>query len=110
MSYLRHSLAPIPKPWTFEPLPSGYGGRAPAARRSSIPWSIATAQEVRLTLPSGVTRTARLTGDQGCVTLPRSVDKVFFNQLPCPSGDSFRLRLAPDLAADEVAVTGSVER
>jgi CubicO group peptidase (beta-lactamase class C family) len=29
-----------------------------------------TAREVRVTLPNGVTRTARYVGDQGCVTLP----------------------------------------
>jgi len=34
--------------------------------------------EVRLTLPSGVTRAARLFGDQGCVTLPKGADSVSF--------------------------------
>ena len=43
------------------------------------------AQEVRLTLPNGVTRTARLEGDQGCVTLPRGVDNVFFTPVPVKS-------------------------
>ena len=33
-------------------------------------------QEVRLTLPSGVTRIARYLGDQGCVTLPIGEDDV----------------------------------
>ena len=33
---------------------------------------------VRLALPNGVTRTAKLYGDQGCVTLPRGADSVFF--------------------------------
>src|SRR5262245_9891538 len=42
-------------------------------------------REVRLSLPNGVTRTARLVGDQGCVTLPRGVDKVFFTPVPVKS-------------------------
>src|SRR6185295_1221870 len=36
------------------------------------------AHEVRLTLANGVTRSARLVGDQGCVTLPRGAQDVFF--------------------------------
>ena len=35
-------------------------------------------EEVRLTLPSGVTRIARRYGSQGCVTLPLGEDSVFF--------------------------------
>ena len=48
-------------------------------------------QEVRLTLPSGVTRVARYLGDQGCVTLPIGEDDVHFapmdveSTLPDPS-------------------------
>jgi CubicO group peptidase (beta-lactamase class C family) len=33
---------------------------------------------VHLTLPNGVTRSAKLYGDQGCITLPRGADSVFF--------------------------------
>jgi CubicO group peptidase (beta-lactamase class C family) len=48
--------------------------------------------EVRLTLANGVTRVARQFGDQGCVTLPRGVDSVFFRPVPVrsslPSADS----------------------
>lgn len=33
---------------------------------------------VRVTLPSGLTRTARYVGDQGCVTLPVGLDSVSF--------------------------------
>ena len=35
-------------------------------------------QVVHLTLPSGVTRTAKFLGDQGCVTLPIGEDSVYF--------------------------------
>ena len=43
------------------------------------------AREVRLTLANGVTRSARLIGDQGCVTLPRGVQDVFFTPVPVTS-------------------------
>jgi hypothetical protein len=43
------------------------------------------AQEVRITLANGVTRSARLVGDQGCVTLPRGVENVFFTPAPVRS-------------------------
>ncbi len=48
-------------------------------------------QAVHLTLPSGVTRTAKRFGDQGCVTLPIGEDSVYFtpvdiqSTLPDPS-------------------------
>jgi CubicO group peptidase (beta-lactamase class C family) len=57
------------------------------------------AQAVHLTLPDGVTRSARRIGDQGCVTLPRGADSVSFTPvrvtsalsdaatLPWPMGD-----------------------
>lgn len=35
-------------------------------------------QAVHLTLRNGVTRTAKLYGDQGCVTLPRGADSVYY--------------------------------
>jgi CubicO group peptidase (beta-lactamase class C family) len=35
-------------------------------------------QAVRLTLRNGVTRTAKLIGDQGCVILPHGADSVYF--------------------------------
>ncbi len=35
-------------------------------------------QEVRLTLPSGVVRMARMFGSQGCIALPMGEDSVFF--------------------------------
>src|SRR5574342_307281 len=33
---------------------------------------------VHLTLPNGVTRSAKQHGDQGCITLPRGKDSVYF--------------------------------
>jgi CubicO group peptidase (beta-lactamase class C family) len=42
-------------------------------------------REVRLTLANGVTRAARQFGDQGCVTLPRGADSVFFRPTPVRS-------------------------
>jgi len=43
------------------------------------------AHEVRLTLANGVTRSARLIGDQGCVTLPRGAEGVFFTPVTVTS-------------------------
>src|SRR3977135_2376063 len=43
------------------------------------------AKAVHLTLPNGVTRTARLFPDQGCVTLPRGADSVFFSPVKIES-------------------------
>jgi len=43
------------------------------------------ARAVHLTMENGVTRTARFYGDQGCVTLPRGVDSVFFTPRPVRS-------------------------
>jgi len=48
-------------------------------------------EAVHITLPNGVTRTAKHLGDQGCVTLPVGRDSVYFtptrvrSQLPDPS-------------------------
>jgi CubicO group peptidase (beta-lactamase class C family) len=53
---------------------------APRESRSKVVDTVvdSAAQEVRLTLANGVTRAARRLGDQGCVTLPRGSDDVFF--------------------------------
>jgi CubicO group peptidase (beta-lactamase class C family) len=53
---------------------------SPRASRSKVVDIIVDrqAQEVRLTLSNGISRSARLVGDQGCVTLPRGVEKVYF--------------------------------
>ena len=42
-------------------------------------------QAVHLTLPSGVTRTAKFLGDQGCVTLPIGEDSVYFTAVDLKS-------------------------
>lgn len=41
-------------------------------------------REVRITLPTGVTRVARHLGDQGCVTLPLGADNVSFTPVAVP--------------------------
>jgi CubicO group peptidase (beta-lactamase class C family) len=46
-----------------------------AAGRAEVDWET---RSVSLTLPNGVRRTARLYGDQGCITLPRGVGAPFF--------------------------------
>ena len=38
-------------------------------------------RRIRLTLPNGVVRTAKLNGDHGCVTLPPGADDVFFEPI-----------------------------
>src|SRR5689334_6797128 len=53
---------------------------SPRASRAKVVKTVVDhqAREVRLTLPNGITRAARLIGDQGCVTLPAGVEQVFF--------------------------------
>ncbi len=46
-----------------------------AAHAAKVDWK---ARSVSLTLPNGVTRTAREFADQGCVILPRGGNEVFF--------------------------------
>src|SRR6476660_4947584 len=60
---------------------------SPRASRAKVVKTVIDrdAHEVRLTLPNGVTHTARLVGDQGCVTLPRGVEKVFFTPVAVKS-------------------------
>ncbi|MGH6960699.1 MAG: serine hydrolase domain-containing protein, partial [Dongiaceae bacterium] len=60
---------------------------APRASRSKVVRTVvdSEAHEVSLTLPNGVTRSARLVGDQGCVTLPRGADDVFFKPVSVTS-------------------------
>jgi CubicO group peptidase (beta-lactamase class C family) len=75
---------------------------------------------VHLTLPSGVTRSAKLYGDQGCVTLPRGADSVFFTPVkvtsslpdaagrPWPMGDRLPdTPLPPEVDSAKVAVAVS---
>jgi len=60
---------------------------APRASRSKVVRTVvdSDAHEVSLTLPNGATRSAKLVGDQGCVTLPRGADDVFFTPVPVTS-------------------------
>src|SRR5262244_2021065 len=53
---------------------------SPRAERRAVIKTVVDTQRhaVHLTLQNGVTRTAKLYGDQGCVTLPREADSVFF--------------------------------
>jgi CubicO group peptidase (beta-lactamase class C family) len=57
---------------------------APATARDKVKRAVIDSQglAVRLTMSNGVTRSARLIGDQGCVTLPRGTDKVSFTPVP----------------------------
>jgi CubicO group peptidase (beta-lactamase class C family) len=57
-----------------------------AERRAVTDTSIdRDAKAVHLRLANGVTRTARFYGDQGCVTLPRGAESVFFTPVPVRS-------------------------
>ena len=60
---------------------------SPRAERSKVLRTIVDANNraVHLTLPNGVTRTAKLYGDQGCVTLPRGAESVSFTPVRVPS-------------------------
>jgi CubicO group peptidase (beta-lactamase class C family) len=53
---------------------------SPYAERAKVgkPVIDRSAKQVRVTLPNGVTRTARYYGDQGCVTLPSGRQTVLF--------------------------------
>ncbi len=53
---------------------------SPLAERTSVTDTVIdrATQTVRLTLPSGVVRTARRFGSQGCVPLPKGEDSVYF--------------------------------
>lgn len=57
---------------------------APKEMRSTITKTVVDEQRkiVYLSMANGVTRTAKLYGDQGCVTLPRGARSVFFTQVP----------------------------
>ena len=57
---------------------------SPRAERRAVTRTVVDSNEhaVHLTLANGVTRTAKLYGDQGCVTLPRGVDSVVFTPVP----------------------------
>jgi len=77
-------------------------------------------QEVRLTLPNGVTRVARKVGSQGCVTLPVGVDSLYFRPsivrpnlppaatTPWPMGDVLPTTRFP-AELDSAAVAAAVD-
>lgn len=85
---------------------------APHAERSAVTGTAVDhdSRTVRLTLANGVARSARYYGDQGCVTLPRGSDAVYFTPVkvrsslpdaatqPWPMGD----RLADSAPAPEI--------
>lgn len=66
---------------------------SPRAQRREVAKTVVDTRHhaVHLTLSNGVTRSAKLHGDQGCVTLPRGTDSVWFtpvrvrSSLPDPS-------------------------
>ena len=60
---------------------------APRESRGKVVKTVvdAAVHEVSLTLPNGVTRSARLVGGQGCVTLPRGENDVHFTPEPVAS-------------------------
>lgn len=73
-------------------------------------------QAVSVTLPDGVTRTAKLYGEQGCVTLPRGSDSVYFtpvrvtSALPDPAAQAWPMGdrlpdipIAPEIDAAKLA-------
>ena len=91
---------------------------SPRAERRAVGKTVVDPKEhsVHLTLANGVTRTARLYGDQGCVTLPRGADSVFFipvkvtsslpdpATLPWPMGDQLsHAPLPPEVNSAKVA-------
>jgi len=77
----------------------GFFVSPPAGRRAVKAVTVDSEEHaVRVTLPDGVTRSAKLYGDQGCITLPRGAPSVFFTpvrvelrrtdaELPWPVGD-----------------------
>ena len=92
---------------------------SPYAERSHVTETVIDheAGAVHLTLPSGVTRTAKYYGDQGCVALPIGEESVYFNPVavesalpdpstqPWPMGDVLSDEPLPaELDAEKVAV------
>jgi len=59
---------------------------APYEERSKMKWTIDRQNKaVHVTLPDGVTRTAKFIGDLGCLTLPRGRKSPFFEPPSIPS-------------------------
>ena len=91
---------------------------APRAERAAVTKTVVDDKQkiVYLSLTNGVTRTAKLYGDQGCVTLPRGARSVFFTPVrvrsalpdpasqPWPMGDKLPdTPLPPEIDAAKVA-------
>jgi CubicO group peptidase (beta-lactamase class C family) len=91
---------------------------SPRAERRKVSNTIVDTNEraVHLTLPNGVIRTAKLYGDQGCVTLPRGADSIFFKPVqvrsalpdpatqPWPMGDQLpNTPLPPEIDKQKLA-------
>jgi len=70
-------------------------------------------KQVHVTLPNGVKRTARLLGDQGCVTLPLGKDTLNFRPVPVPKAvqkDAWKVdRAGLDAAKLQRAVDAAFE-
>jgi CubicO group peptidase (beta-lactamase class C family) len=106
---------------------------APYAERAKVGKPVVDrgAKEVRITMPSGVTRVARYVGDQGCVTLPEGDTRLHYaphpiekrlpdaaslawpmgDRLPeeaVPAGlDAAKLKRAVDAAFDAASMTAA---
>ncbi|HEX6316000.1 MAG TPA: serine hydrolase [Gemmatimonadaceae bacterium] len=106
---------------------------SPYAERSKVDKPVIDREKraVHITMPNGVTRTARLVGDQGCVALPLGSDSLRFTPVdvksqlpdastqpwpmgdvlpegPLPSGvDATKLRQAVDAAFDPAGMTAA---
>jgi CubicO group peptidase (beta-lactamase class C family) len=93
---------------------------SPRAERRAVTETVVDSKDhaVHLTLPNGVTRSAKLYGDQGCVTLPRGADSVFFTPVkvgsalpdaaaqPWPTGDRLPdTPLRPEVDRTKVATS-----
>ena len=95
---------------------------APRAERAAVTKTVVDDKQkiVYLSLPNGVTRTAKLYGDQGCVTLPRGSRSVFFTPVrvrsslpdpaaqPWPMGDKLPVAPPPP-EIDAAKVAASVQ-
>ena len=97
-----------------------FTGPYPERARLGKPVVDRTAKAVHVTLPSGVRRTARYLGDQGCVTLPLGADSVSFRPIrvrsrlpdpstqPWPVGDALP-RTQPPAGLDAAKVKQAID-
>jgi CubicO group peptidase (beta-lactamase class C family) len=97
-----------------------FTGPYPERARLGKPVVDRTAKAVHVTLPSGVRRTARYLGDQGCVTLPLGADSASFRPIrvrsrlpdpstqPWPMGDALP-RAQPPVGLDAAKVKQAID-